>query len=179
MPSQTQTATLVSSSLPGLVPWNNPLDATVCDGLGYAFCTFGPFAFGSSEILIAEAFRFTIPAADTIDGIEARYLRHKLGNDIADTSILIRQAGAPAGVDHATLVDWPLVDAPLLVGGALDLWGVAWTPAQINAADFGVQMVVDCNAGGSGGFVDCIQLTVFFTAPATAGGFLLRGVSPS
>jgi hypothetical protein len=99
---------------------------------------------------------------------------------VDDSSIRLDSGGVPVGVDHATLVNWPGVDAVLTVGSPVDLWGVAWTPALINSPTFGVRIAIDNQNANASGFVGCASLQVYFTPPAVTGrGFLLRGVSRS
>jgi len=172
------TPSILSTDGSGIVAWNNVNDATICGGLGFAFATYGALQFGVSDYMLGTGFPFVIPIGSTINGITMSIDRLESGPDVFDTSILIIQGGVAGGVDHATFVNWPLVEATMTVGGGADLWGLAWTPAQINAVDFGVQIAIEKNAGGAvGGFVNCFTLTVDFTPPTAASrrGWLLRG----
>jgi hypothetical protein len=50
------------------------------------------------------------------------------------------------------------------IGGAADMWGTTWTPAQINAPDFGLSFFVS-NEDISFHFyrADAVRLTVYYT----------------
>jgi hypothetical protein len=56
-------------------------------------------------------------------------------------------------------------------GGPADTWGRAWTPAEINDATFGVKVVIQWTGGfGSGsGFVDYVEVAVYYTPAAAVG----------
>jgi hypothetical protein len=53
-------------------------------------------------------------------------------------SVRLVVGGVAAGDDRATGAALPLSDAYLTFGGSADLWGLALTPADVNAADFGL-----------------------------------------
>lgn len=163
------------------MPWLNLAGAQLCGDLSYVNATFPLFDLGSSEALRSTNFGFAIPAGATINGIQVDMIIRESLAGVAEDTMLIVKAGVPGGVGHATFIEWPLVDTVRTFGGPADLWGLAWTPADINAAGFGVQFTIfDMTGAGPGGFVDCVQITVTFTpALVTSRGFLLRGVSPS
>jgi hypothetical protein len=182
--TQTANPTVLVSDGTGVVAWVNPANAVACqapDAGPYATATYGAMLVGNSANLVGTGCGFTIPAGATIDGIQVDFMRHQGGApNVFDNLTLILQAGVPLGLNHATAANWPALDALLTVGGAADLWGLAWTPADINDVGFGCQIAVENTAGGVSALIGCFSITVTFTPlAASAGGFLLRGVSPS
>jgi hypothetical protein len=51
---------------------------------------------------------------------------------------IIRSNGTIGSTDKAIGSAWPGTDGYASYGGAADLWGEAWTPADINSSNFGV-----------------------------------------
>jgi hypothetical protein len=182
--TQTRNPTVLVSDGSGVVAWVNTADAVACqppNGGPYANASYGAMQFGTSDNLVGTGCGFAIPLTATINGVTADFMRHESGPDVFDSNIMLMSGGLPAGLNRATAAFWPALDAVLSVGGAADLWGVAWTPALINAVDFGCQIAIDNTSGSVGGFIGCFTITVTFTPAAATSrpGFLLRGVSPS
>lgn len=86
---------------------------------------------------------FAIPAYAIITGIELEVTRGNVGSgDNASTGgYRLLKAGSGVG---STQTDPLLIDltGPYTdtFGSSSDLWGTTWTPAQINASNFGVQL---------------------------------------
>ncbi len=83
-----------------------------------------------------------------------------------DNSVRLIKGGVIVGSNYAkTNVAWPTADAYETYGGPTDLWGTTWTPAEINANNFGV--VLSGIVQGSALQVDHIRITVYtsFVAP--------------
>lgn len=137
------------------------------------YATAGPERDGQSvNNLRASNFGFTIPSGATIDGIivsiEASNPDAPDGRtDVAEVNIV---KGGAAGAenraaDAATLLT--VDDVVYVYGSAAQLWGEAWTTADINAAGFGAQVryLLDGNADliFTSVAVDYISITVHFT----------------
>ncbi len=115
-----------------------------------------------SKTLTAPAANETVSATATgatrlvICGIAIRAAR------VYDNSVMLMQGGVATGNNYAipnTFPNaWPDTDTYISYGGLTDTWGVTWTPAQINAANFGLSLQADArNAIAS---VDHIRITV-------------------
>ena len=84
-------------------------------------------------------------------------------------------------------MDLSPTDSGNALGGTFDVWGLDWTPQQVNDSAFGVRISanlvlgdllcvfggcgrVPCDCAGAGtGFVDAVTITVhFFAAPTTS-----------
>jgi hypothetical protein len=117
---------------------------------------------------VATGFGFSIPTtATTIKGILVEYERSRTNNNgyVTDYSILIIQGGTPGGTDQSVGATWPTTDAYNGYGGATNLWGLAWTPAQINSANFGVEIKADIGGGTASSttaYIDHVRITVYY-----------------
>lgn len=117
--------------------WTNPGNILVQDGVN-ATCSVP--ATGLSNFLQAKGFGFAIPGTATIYGILVTIVRAG-ASAIVDNSIQLLKAGTPTGSDKANTTDaWPAILTSTNYGGANDLWGTTWTPADINDANFGAEL---------------------------------------
>ena len=105
-------------------------------------------------------FGFSIPAGATILGVIVNITKECIA-DIAmvatDYSVKLLVAGAPTGTEHASGADWPAVLHTSGIGtgwgtssygASADKWGIALTPAIVNAAGFGVAIAGTSSTGG-------------------------------
>jgi hypothetical protein len=156
------------------VDWATPTNIYASDD---ARATAALAAGQNTDYLRATGFGFAIPVGSTINGIIADFERSKTGTgDCEDYGVQIVQAGVEAGADRAHLGLWPGADAYDAHGGAADLWGLAWTPAQINAVNFGVSIqayetgaVNACTAR-----VDHVRITVYYTAASSRKAYIIN-----
>ena len=133
-----------------------------------------------SQNLDATGFGFSIPSTATITGIRVEIERSANGTSIDDEDVYILKAGAATGTDHASGTDWPTAgDASAYYGNSSDLWGTTWTPAQINASNFGVRLKTDSDTTSSRvASVDYIEIRVYYTPlPDTSIGTSGTGVA--
>ncbi|MBL4657447.1 MAG: hypothetical protein JKX73_05560, partial [Flavobacteriales bacterium] len=96
----------------------------------------------TSCYLEATDYGFNIPASAIITGIEVEIEKrtNAVIGSIQDSSVRIILGGTVQGVgsDHSNTANWPITDSIFTYGGPGDLWGTAWTAADINANNFGV-----------------------------------------
>lgn len=127
-----------------------------------------------SNYLVATDFGFSVPANATITGIQVDIERAD-GNRsssayLRDNSVKIVKRGSITGSDHAnTSQDWPTSDQVASYGSDSDLWGTAWTPADINSSNFGAALSVrnTSSSRSEDAYVDAMRVTVFYSvAPA-------------
>lgn len=148
----------------GGADWGTPTNIYASDD---ARATAVLAASNFSDYLRATDFEFAIPGGATINGIVAGFERSKSGTGVCEDSFVgIVKGGTEVGTDHAVAGAWPAADAYLAYGNATDLWGVAWTPAQINAAGFGVSIAA-YESGGANVVtcrVDHVRITVYYTS---------------
>ena len=124
---------------------------------------------GTSYWLRTTSYGFAIPGGSTIVGIEARFeKRAQTASTIKDWDVKLVKAGTEQGDDEDNSAWWTTSDTYVVHGGPAMLWGLAWTPADINAGNFGVSIsarnfdVVQPRYA----LVDHVQIKVYYTEPA-------------
>ncbi|MEE9553979.1 MAG: hypothetical protein V3W18_06740 [candidate division Zixibacteria bacterium] len=77
---------------------------------------------------------------------------------------LTKNGSSPAGSwkTAATLPNGISNEAYIVVGGPSDLWGTAWTPSEIQNANFGV-LIRDTDAIADNLSIDHVRVTIYFT----------------
>jgi len=121
-------------------------------------------------------FGFAIDAGGTIEGITVEVLKDATTGDITDgaSGVFLVKGGTVSGDDKQKNLDsWnnPGTGGYVTYGGAADMWGLTFTPAEINSSDFG--FVIGANNGGGGGgyaYVDHIRITIHGTNLEAGGG---------
>lgn len=124
----------------GATDWSNINDVADPDA-GYATSDMSDngFGTGASYFLMLTDFGFDIPADATITGIFVVWRAAQNADvDIASTQLL--KAGVADGTDYGSTVGGALTGIANAYGGLKDLWGTTWTPAEVNASDFGVRL---------------------------------------
>jgi Tfp pilus assembly protein PilX len=158
------TATSVIRSTGAGAGWTNPGFVGASDNQR---ATTVLAAGAQSANLDATSFGLTIPANAQLTGITASVERGaSSSNYIGDVDVYLLKNGSPVGTDHATTPDWGSADAIRTYGTTTDLWGTTWTPADVNASNFGLRLKVDNDAPGNiTASVDHVQLTVYYSLP--------------
>lgn len=153
-----------SVSQSGDAVWANPSNANASDGANASSWCDG-LAVGYTDILKTLGYGFSIPSGATINGIMVE-IRQKADTTPTELqgSVALYKAGVVAGSGDVT----PLLTdtaATVTLGGASDLWGTTWTPAEINDAGFGVYFHVSQNLSivGDNCYVDFIRVTIDYT----------------
>ena len=159
----------------GGMAWGNPGNITAEDSVAATVQITVVNAW--SDFLDGKAFGFAIGAGDTIDGIRLRLRKATTGPGAEfyrDQHIRLLKAGVQTGDDKAAGDDWNWGGTYKwgTYGGAADLWGAAWTPADINDAAFGGRVSLFRFNGTSGiiAYADCIRITVYYTEGPPPGG---------
>jgi hypothetical protein len=159
----------------GTVAWTNP---------GNAFSDNGTYASRSldgqtSNYLRCLNYGFTIPGGATIVGIVVNVERKSnstANGGSRDAAMRLVKTGAIQATDRSSATTYPTMDTVEAHGGATDLWGDTWTPADINAANFGAALASTKPSGAGAAHtvtVDHMQIQVFYTIPLvlTPGAF--------
>lgn len=155
--------------------WTSPGNITANDGVNAQVALGGST---SSNELQGTNFGFAIPAGSTINGITVEIKKQAVsgsGNP-TDVDVTILKGGVATGTNlgHTGAGNgWLTAGGIDTYGGSSTLWGATWTPADINASNFGVQISctewvgLPATAG-----VDFIRITITYTPPAApaAGG---------
>lgn len=144
------------------------------DGADYAWNDSLP-GFHSVNLKCTN-FGFSIPAGATIDGILAtiRKKEQASSSNIFDYQVRIVKGGTPGATERKIVAEWPTAFADRLHGGATDLWGETWTPADINASAFGVAISSLTSVNAQNASIDRIQITVYYTLASQVLGTLLN-----
>lgn len=125
--------TVVSDASFGTAVWSDPANAQASDDL---YATTSPN--GATQYLKATNFGFSLPAGAVIIGISASIEHLSAANTVTDASVKIAKGGTVTGSEHADPALWPDTgDTVVNYGSTSDLWGTAWTAADINAVGFG------------------------------------------
>ena len=155
----------------GTVAWTSPGSITADDS-SYATCALTSSA--QSNYLSGTNFGFSIPAGSTINGIQVSIMRESSSSNspyVRDTVVSLIKGGTVTGANRAaTSTNWPNSMTAAGYGTTSDLWGTTWTPADINASNFGVALSASSSGSGSTrtASVDYMQITVTYTADTTA-----------
>ena len=86
--------------------------------------------------------------------------------DIVDSVVKLVRAGSVVGDNKASASQWPATDGIATYGGSSEMWGTTLTPAQCNAADFGVVLSVVTTAGTAS--VDAITIAIYYEVAGAA-----------
>jgi len=130
-----------TDALDGDAAWNTPSNVSVAGQVTSTIldAVVAPI----SDSLLVTNFGFNIPSGATISGIVFSFSRKCNATFSAkDFNISVLQGGAAVGTNHANSHPWPTSLTPMTYGASTDLWGASWTPAQINASNFGLKIQV-------------------------------------
>jgi MSHA biogenesis protein MshQ len=147
--------------------WTNP---------GNAFSSNNAYATASvdgttTDPLQCLNYGFSIPLTAVIAGIEVSVERRSnstANGGSRDASLFLVKAGVQAGNNGATATIYTTADVVEVHGGATNLWGTTWMPAEINAANFGALFTATKpSAAGAAHTIslDHISITVYYYVP--------------
>jgi hypothetical protein len=156
--------TVVDDASVGNEAWQEVENAKTQDGTA-AVAVLG-VGITASHYLKATNFGFAIPSGATIKGVTVSILGKGEAESIADNRVRIVKGGViKETVDHAQPNTpagwWSHAWVWRTYGGSADLWGQAWTPADINGSTFGVALSV--KGGSKSALVDVVEITVAYT----------------
>ena len=163
----TNAGTGINVSVVGSADWANP-GFIIADDTSYASASLTGSVL-SSGYLEGNNYGFAIPVDATINGIVVTIGRHESGTrpdyiDVRDSTVKLLKAGVLIGNNKAaTGTEWPTDAAtPAIYGTTADLWGTTWTPAEINANNFGVALSVVSGVNRIA-YVDYMKISVTYT----------------
>ena len=120
----------------------------------------------TSKYLHCTNYTFSIPADATVVGVGVDITRRSsLSSTISDHTIQLIKAGTRTGDNNAAAFTWGTTFSDAPYGADDDMWGTTWTPAQINASNFGVAIRVSA-ATSDTAFVDAVKVTVYYQEAA-------------
>ncbi|MDD2822469.1 MAG: prepilin-type N-terminal cleavage/methylation domain-containing protein [Candidatus Daviesbacteria bacterium] len=149
----------------GITIWANVGNIFTEDGVP-AVAGIGSHGIVYTNYLDATNFGFNIPAGATITGItvEIKKESHYTTTPIVinDDKVLILKGGVMGTVNKAEAANWSTSGlAYSTYGGVSDLWGISWTPADINSSTFGVRLTAKATLAFA--WVDAVRITVYYT----------------
>jgi hypothetical protein len=147
--------------------WTNPTNISSDDN-NYATTTITNNS--NSGTLSATNFGFNIPVNANINGVQVSIGRLASGSNVRDNTVQLIVGGTQSGNNNASASNWPTSEAAASYGSTSSIWGLgSLTPAQVNASNFGVALVVRNNGAGSSrtASVDFIQITITYTITGT------------
>ena len=161
----------------GTIDWTSPGNITTA-GTPYATANLTTSAI--SKYLQGTNYGFngssSIPSGATINGIQVSINRvssaNTGGNSVQDNVVSLIKGGnvvTGTGSNKATTSSWPTSMGTASYGSTSDTWGTTWTPADINASNFGVALSVlnQSSFGSRTASVDYIRVTVTYTPDTT------------
>lgn len=163
MPATSHPGTVTSDgSNGGAIGWANPTNAEALDSV-YATATTA--TSGTTQYLNAQTFGFAIDSAATIVGISVNVNKTRAGPASDVSARIIKGGTVQSTQDKAISGQWPT--GASTYGAPTDLWGLTWTPSDINSSGFG--FAISASIGPSGdattAYVDYISITVYYTTP--------------
>ena len=127
---------------------------------------FASLTTAYSYVLRIIGFGFAVPGDATVDGILVEIEGYDMGDyAVLDLAQLTKDGTTRVGDDYGTGQDMPDSESYFAsLGGAADLWGTTWTPAEINSANFGVHVAIYHSAGKwATQYIDHVRITVTYT----------------
>lgn len=91
-----------------------------------------------------------------------------------ESSVKIVKGGSISGTDKSTGAAIPVNDTYVSYGGSSDLWGLSWTPADINAIDFGAAFSVIDNTADDSEYLKVTDFDFAIPTDATVDGILVE-----
>jgi MSHA biogenesis protein MshQ len=146
----------------GTVVWGTPGNA-VSTNASYATAVVDG---STSQYLLCTNYGFAIPVGAMITGVTVNVTRRSdstSNGGSQDAAMRLVKAGTPGATDRSTTTVYTTADVVEAHGSAIDLWGTTWTPAEINAANFGAAFATTKASNGGAAHtvrVDHIQITV-------------------
>ena len=157
--------------------WTNP---------GNAFSSNNAYATANvdgstTDPLQCLNYGFGIPSTASVVGIEVSIERRSnstANGGSRDASVFLVKGGAQVGNNLATATTYTTADVVEVHGSSIDLWGATWTPAEINAANFGAQFTATKPSGAGAAHtisLDHIFITVHYSHAPPAPNLLSPG----
>ncbi len=158
-------STIVSTAGP-FGAWSTPSNAGASDD-SRTTCALGSGVSGTNPLDVTGYDDFNIPSDATINGIVVEIEKSctSTSGSPNDATIQLIKGGTASGTNKASATTWPTTDAYSTYGGAADLWGLAWSPSDINASNFGVRIQAQKTGLKTSTTVrvDHVRITVYYT----------------
>lgn len=166
--SSQSSGTITTGTLPAAFSlWANPVNASAADN---AFTTVTLKNKKHSNLLIATNWGFSvgsgtnqIPSIAVINGIEVDIKMKGSNHSLRDYRIQLRKnSSTPSNDLSRTNSAWPQISSYVKFGSSTNMWGLTWTPAEIAASTFGVEIAAAGRTLAGTAMIDHIKITVYF-----------------
>jgi hypothetical protein len=178
----------------GTQAWTNPTYAQTYSGLYYSSYATATGVWGYTKLthyLNCTNFAFNIPTSAIISGVVVNINRQEAtgsvgSNFVKDSVVKLVKGGVVSGNSKADVAtEWPTYPpAVKSYGSSTDLWGLALTPADVNASNFGVVIsaaITFALSTSVSAQVDYVSITVYYTVLKMSGrwaqSFETQGIS--
>lgn len=157
------TAASVTGAPCGTAAWGTLTNATGAINNG-TFSRSQPAVNNNSACLELTNGGFTIPVTAVITGIRVDIRRTTSRTNTNDANVQLLKGGVKTGTNKANFNGWPQALTTVTYGANGDLWGTTWTPAQINAANFGFSFAALRSGGTTAPNIDVdgVEITVYY-----------------
>ncbi len=165
----------------GSVNWTSTGNALASDAVPATASVTGN---ATTRFLECTGYGFTIPFGSIINGIIVDVERRTSSTGAGgsrDAAVRIVKGGIIGAADRATANNYTTSFVTEPHGSATDLWGLAWTSTDINAANFGAAVAARKNnpAQTHTLSVDVVSITVDYTPPPIVVSINRAGASPT
>jgi len=150
--------------------WVSVESVDLSDDVYADFTNLDVVANSYTDYLHVNKFMLDIPVGSVINGIEITVERSDPDQNTAEYSVRILKYDLVTGDEKSNGDPFPASDNSKTYGSPTDLWGEFWTDDMINDNGFGIAISaqrIDGNTGNTGGRIDNISVTVYYTPPTT------------
>jgi hypothetical protein len=160
----TAVSTDVGSS--ALLDWLNPTNVEADDTNEAISNNDGSASAGDvSWNIRASTYGFSIPTGATILGIVVtKHVSADGDGPVTDNEVRLILPSTSLSGDYKVTTDWKF-NAYVNNGSPTENWGVSWTAADINDANFGVFVSATSASGGWKARIDSLKITVYYNNP--------------
>ena len=162
--------TLVNDASYGTIAFTDPAYAQLSDANRATASVTPSELTGTTNYLKATDFGFSIPPSSSICGIIVEIEKSASGinsqTSVTDDMVKIVKRGLVVGNNEALGGNWPATDTYFTYGSYNTLWGTSLTPADINAADFGIVIAANLNGVTNilpSALINHIRVSVYFS----------------
>lgn len=161
-------STIITGSLPAnYSSWANATNAGTANN---AYTTAYVMNRKHTNLLIATNWGLSvgngpnqIPSAAVINGFEVEIKMKGSNSSIRDYKIQLRKNSSINSNNLArTNSAWPQTLSYVKFGSSVNLWGLSWTPAEIAASTFGVEIAAQGRTSPGTAMIDHIKITVYY-----------------
>lgn len=143
--------------------WTTITNVTADDS---SYATVAVTAAVFSEYMFTNTFGFAIPSTATINGIQVD-LKAKVSTTSANVNLTLSKNGGASGSTSFNTPQVTTTEAFKSYGSSSELWGLTWTPTEVNASTFGFRLWVGQDTNNTWS-VNYGRITVTYT-PAFGG----------